>query len=59
MQNGIDKLKRAWDEAPLQVIAVGALAATAAAKLLDATTSARNSRAWQKEVDRRIMMKMK
>lgn len=59
MENGIEKLKKMWNENPLQVIAVGALAATAAAKLLDATTSARNSRAWQREVDRRIMMKVK
>lgn len=50
------KIKQAWEENPLQVIAVGAFAATAAAKLLDATTNARNSRAWQKEVDRRDRM---
>jgi hypothetical protein len=47
------KLQQAWEENPLAVITVGALAVTAAAKLLDSTTAAKNSRAWKKEVDRR------
>jgi len=54
-----DKIKQAWEENPLAVIAVGALAVSAAAKFIDATTSARNSKAWQREVDRRIMMSKK
>lgn len=53
MHNAKDKLKQAWDENPLAVITVGALAATAAAKLLDSVTSTKNARAWKKEVDRR------
>jgi hypothetical protein len=57
MKKAVDKLKRAWEENPLQVIVIGALAATAAAKLLDASTNARNARVWQNEVNRRIMMK--
>lgn len=57
MQKAIDKLKQAWEENPMQVIVVAAVAATAAAKLIDASTSVRNSRAWNKEVDRRIMMR--
>lgn len=56
MNNAMDRLKKAWNENPLQVIAIGALAATAAAKLIEASTSARNSKAWNREVDRRIMM---
>jgi hypothetical protein len=55
----VDKIKQVWEEQPLQVIAVASLAATAAAKLLNAATASRNSRAWSKEVDRRIMMRLK
>jgi hypothetical protein len=53
MHNAKDKLKQAWDENPLAVIAVAAVAATAAAKLLDSVTATKNARAWKKEVDRR------
>ena len=53
MQNAKAKIKKAWEENPLMVIAVGAAAATAAAKLVDAVSNANNSRAWKKEVDRR------
>lgn len=53
MHNAKDRLKQAWDENPLAVIAVAAVAVTAAAKLIDSTTSAKNARAWKKEVDRR------
>jgi hypothetical protein len=47
------KVQKAWDENPMQVIIVGAVAATAAAKVLDSVTAAKNSRSWKKEVDRR------
>jgi hypothetical protein len=47
------KLKQAWDENPLALIAVLAVAVTAASKLIDSVSSANNSRAWQKEVNRR------
>jgi hypothetical protein len=57
MEKVIDKIKQAWDENPLAVIAVGALAVTAAARIINATTEARNSHTWKKEVDRRMMMK--
>lgn len=56
MEKAKMKIKKAWEEDPLQVIAIGALAATAAAKLIDAGTKASNSRAWKKEVDRRDRM---
>lgn len=56
MNKAFDKLKRAWDENPMQVLVVGALVATAAAKLIEASNSSRNSRSWQKEVDRRRFM---
>lgn len=47
------RLAQAWDENPLAVITVAALAATAAAKVANAMTEANNSRTWKKEVDRR------
>ncbi len=56
MKKAKERLKQAFEENPLAVIAIGALAVTAAAKLLEATTSARNSKAWQTEVNRRMMM---
>jgi hypothetical protein len=59
MNKALDKIKQAWDENPLAVIFVATLAATAAAKLLDASTARSNARTWAKEVDRRTMMKMR
>jgi hypothetical protein len=47
------RIREAWEENPLLVIGVGAAAVTAAAKALDSMTAAKNSRTWQKEVDRR------
>jgi len=52
-----EQLKRAWDNNPLQVIAVAGIAAGGFAKLLGAITDARNARTWKKEVDRRRMAK--
>jgi hypothetical protein len=48
-----DRLMKAWDENPLAVITVGAIAATAAAKVLSAVNESQNSRSWKKEVNRR------
>lgn len=59
MNKAFDKIKQTWDENPLAVIFVATLAATAAAKLLDASTARSNARTWAKEVDRRTMMKMR
>ena len=57
MQNpAFNKIKKTWEENPMAVIVVASMAATAAAKLLDASTSRSNARAWQKEVDRRDRM---
>lgn len=56
MQNAWDKLKKKWDEDPMQVLVVGALVATAAAKLLEASTARANSRSWNREVARRERM---
>jgi hypothetical protein len=47
------RLKKEWDENPLQVIVVGSLAVTAVAKLIDARTASYNRRTWSREVSRR------
>jgi hypothetical protein len=49
-----DKLKKYWDENPLQVIMVGSLAATAAAKLLDSMSAAKGRRAYARQIDYKI-----
>lgn len=49
-----DRLKAEWNENPLQVIAIGALAATAAAKLLDSMSAAQGRRAYAKQVDYKV-----
>lgn len=54
MNKAIERLKKAWDDNPLACIAVGALAVTAAAKLLDASNERAKHRTWDREVDRRI-----
>lgn len=50
------KIKQAWEEHPLETIAAVGFAATAAAKLVNAMVSARNSQTWKMEVERRQMM---
>lgn len=54
MNKAIDKLKEAWNENPLACIAIGALAVTATAKLMEANTHRASRRTWEREVDRRI-----
>lgn len=49
-----DKLKQEWNDNPLQVIAVGATAATAATFVLNALSAAQSRRAYAKQVDYRI-----
>ncbi|MET0785850.1 MAG: hypothetical protein ABWY25_04030 [Paenisporosarcina sp.] len=52
-----DKVKKAWDENPIAVVAVGALAATAAAKLIDAMSAAQGRRAYARQIDYKISHK--
>ena len=52
--NWKDKIKQYWDENPVACIAVGALAITAVAKLIDATSAAQGRRAYARQVDYRI-----
>jgi hypothetical protein len=49
-----DKLKKAWDENPLAVIGIAAIAVTAAAKLIDAMSAAQGRRAYARQVDYRV-----
>lgn len=49
----IDRLKQTWNENPLLVISTGALAVTAAAKLLDSVSSVQSRRAYSKQINRK------
>lgn len=49
-----ERLKKAWDENPLAVIAVAGLAITAAAKLIDSLSAAQGRRAYAKQIDYKI-----
>ncbi len=49
-----DRLKKEWNANPLQVIAIGALAATAAAKLLDSMSAVQGRRAYARQVNHRV-----
>ncbi len=54
MKIGIEKIKQKFNEDPLQVIMIGALAATAAAKLLDAMSAAQGRRAYARQIEYKI-----
>lgn len=47
------KAKRLWDENPVLTIALGIAAANAGAKVMQARSASRNSKAWNREVKRR------
>jgi uroporphyrinogen-III decarboxylase len=57
MDKVLGKIKQAWEENPLAVIAVASTAVMAASKLMDANTARRNQKVWQMEVMRRSMMR--
>lgn len=48
--NAIDRLKKKFDENPIEVIAVGAAATIAVAKLIDALSAAQGRRAYAQQV---------
>jgi hypothetical protein len=50
----INKLKQQFEAHPLETIAVCAMAATAAAKLIDAASAAQGRRAYAKQVEFRV-----
>lgn len=54
MKKITDRLKLEWERNPLNVILVGAIAATAAAKLIDAYSASKGRSAYAKQVDYRI-----
>lgn len=59
MKEGVDKLKRAWNENPMRVITVGATAVYATAKLIDAVSAAQGRHAYSKQVNHSIKKQKK
>jgi hypothetical protein len=55
MEKAIAKIKQAWEENPLAVIAVASTAVMAVSKFMDANTARRNQKVWAMEVMRRSM----
>jgi hypothetical protein len=53
MNRGFERLQDQFNENPLQVIAVGSLAAHGLAKLINAISAYKGRRTWDLEVDRR------
>lgn len=49
-----ERLKKEWNENPMQFIVVAAFAATAAAKLIDAGSAAQGRRAYARQVNYRV-----
>lgn len=54
MNNWKIKLKQKWNEDPWLCIAVGGIALTGAAKLIDAWSAAKGRSAYAKQVDYRV-----
>jgi hypothetical protein len=50
-----DRLKKTWDEHPIECIVVATLAITAVAKLVDALSAAQGRRAYARQVNYRVM----
>lgn len=50
-----DKLKRRWNEDPVQCIVIGSFAAVAVAKLVDALSAAQGRRAYARQIDYKIL----
>lgn len=54
MDRFFDRIKREWDENPLNVMIVFAVTATAAAKVIDAFSASQGRRAYARQVDYRV-----
>jgi hypothetical protein len=54
MQKTIDRIKREFEENPMQTLMVGALVVTATAKLIDALSAAQGRRAYAQQVNYRV-----
>lgn len=59
LERGLKKLEAQFNENPLQVIAIGSLAATGVAKLINAIATYKGRKTWDREVDRRIKKERK
>lgn len=57
MNKAMDKLKKAWEENPLQVIFIAGIAANGVAKLMKANTERQNAKTYRMETQRRMMLK--
>lgn len=54
MQKFVENLKRQIEENPVFALATGAAVVQAMTRLVQTNTARKNSKAWQKEVDRRV-----
>ena len=54
----IDKIKEKWNDDPMQVLLVGGLVASAAAKVIDAVSAAQGRRAYAKSVNYRVKRRL-
>jgi hypothetical protein len=52
--NWKDRIKKVWNEHPMECIAIAALAITATAKLIDSLSAAQGRRAYARQVDYRV-----
>lgn len=57
MNEGIEKIKRKFNEDPITVIMVASLAVASTAKLVDALSAAQGRRAYAKQIDHKIKMR--
>lgn len=56
MHKAYEKIKKAFEENPLQVIFVAGIAMQGAAKLMKANTERQNAKTYRMEVQRRLLM---
>jgi len=56
MEEAWKKIKLRFEEEPMEVILIASFAATAASKLINATSNARSRKTWDREVSRRERM---
>jgi len=54
MKTGLDKLKQKFNDDPVTMLLIGAIVATAAAKLVDSVSAAQGRRAYAQQVKYRI-----
>lgn len=53
-KQGVERLRQEWNENPVVVIGVVAMAGTAAAKLVDALSAAQGRRAYAKQINHKV-----